>query len=701
MSFQSDVSLEKGPIQRLLIVHLKLAELSTGNPLDESASTEELCEQILYFHSSVSASINPSDTAAAQEETYSYSVEEAIQFTGLCSALYSLPSSIDPVQAQDDHTREIYLDNCCIVFQPLEVEVGTKDIVAVAQIARRPPHLSGSHGGTPSAVGAAILRSHRLFCLLRGGGIHKRLAASTDASSAGDVDNCILYAGMNVLFKLRKQARKIEAKSARLSAPDLEMQDELRTIQAELELLIPTLPIRCLREDLRRHYDAFLGDSAQLATENGASCRCLVQALPVPVALPSGSHLLGSTPSALNASAPQLDLVVQALLENIGTLQGETRPRLFGISTFTQGQLAFTRMLQSDEFSSSTCTVSNETACALMGYLASFRFEMRKQHDRLTNSGSRTPPRLKQPFRPLAALSFGTGVDEARPQDIPMTSEEGFLAPPSLSLLCPSDEGHDFSGCQDDDRVWAPLVDLALCRGDDLPQDLPSVKTRVCLYDYEDLSFLLYILPVTDEEEHDSSYKDLFHKTATQISTALAQIQAPDERQSDGSPLGHRVRMETRHWEQPGREIVFIDRSSQTLVLFSHRIRDANNNNNVSNERSEKKNRFFKSSTQSTQQRNPNFDCRHLLASHLSLDSVLAFEDVMNEVGQNQSAKNRDENRPIEICTFIPEGWMFANADRGHELYVLFDSKLHVTVADVQNAALQIWKELMGGGWTD
>jgi hypothetical protein len=215
---------------------------------------------------------------------------------------------------------------------------------------------------------------------------------------------------------------------------------------------------------------------------------------------------------------------------------------------------------------------------------------------------------------------------------------------------------------------------------------------------------LLYILPVSDEEENDSSYKDLFQKTATQISTTLAGSQAPDEQQSNGSPPRRGMRIETRQWEQPGREIVFIDRSNQMLVLFSHHIRDANNNVS-SNERShnsgkEAMHRFFKTSTKITQQTNPNFDCRHLLASHLSLDSVLAFEDVMDEVCQSQSAENRDENQPIEICTFIPEGWMFANADRGRELYVLFDSKLYVTVADVQTAALQIWEELMGG-WTD
>jgi hypothetical protein len=694
MSFQSDVSLEQAPIQRLLIVHLKLAELSTGKQLDENASTQELCEQILYFHSSTESDPTRSNTTTTQQEKHS-GEEEAIQFTGLCSALYSLPSSIDPVQAKEDHTREIYLDNCCIVFEPLE---SNKDmhIVAVAQIARRPPHLSGSHGGTPSAVGAAIQRSHGLFCLLRGGGIHKRLAAlaasNANADANANAETCI-YDGMDLLFKLRKQARRIEAKSARLSATDKEMEDELQTIQAELESLMTSLPIRSLREDLRIHYDAFLVDLAQLAEENGGPCRCLVQALPAPIALLSGSHVIASPPSALNPNAPQLDHGIQTLLERIGTQQGETLPRLFGISTFARGELLFTRMLQSESF------VSNETACTLMGYLASFRFEMRKQHDRLTNSGGLTPPRTKkQPFRPLAALSFGTGLDEVQPPERPQTSKEGFLAPPSLSLLCPSDEGHDFGGCQDDDRVWAPLIDLPLYSCDDFSHDLPPIQTRVSLYDSEDLSFLLYILPPSDEQESDSSYKDLFHKAATQISTILTQIQASDERQSDGcSPLGHVVQMETRQWEQPtGCEVVFIDRSKQKLVLFSHLNQEADNNSNRNNERS----RFFKSSAQSTQRSNSNFDCRHLLASHLSLDSVLAFEDVMNEVYQNQSAKTREDSRPIEICTFIPGGWIFANADRGRELYVLFDSKLYVTVADVQKAALQIWRELMGG-WTD
>ena len=42
---------QNGTLQRLLIVHKKLAELCTGEQLSEGASEEEFAEQILNFHS--------------------------------------------------------------------------------------------------------------------------------------------------------------------------------------------------------------------------------------------------------------------------------------------------------------------------------------------------------------------------------------------------------------------------------------------------------------------------------------------------------------------------------------------------------------------------------------------------------------------------------------------------------------------------
>jgi len=710
MSFQTDIPLEQGPIQRLLIAHLKLAELFTGgHSLDESASTDELREQILYFYSS-SSSTSSSSNCSSDEMREGYSVEEAIEFTGLCSALYSLPSSlVDPTAhnetttKEEDRAREIVLDNCCFVFEPLEND---PSILAVAQVARRSPHVTASHGGTPSAVGLALQQSHRLFCLLRGGGIHKRLVAC--AAGLANIEE-FKYGGMQRMYQLRKQARKLGDKMAKLSKPNSSMMQELQRVEEELEMLLPKLPIRSLREDLSKHYNSFLGESAQLATENGSPCRCLVQALPPPIALTSRSHLISSSPPILNSNKPNLGQAMDVALECINSSQvGDYCPRLIGISTFAGNQLVFTHTsLQNESF------VSNETACTLMGYLASFRFEMRKQHDRQTKTGVSTPPRFKQPFRPLAALSFSTGLDEAHPQELQAISKEGFLAPPSLSLLSPSDEGHGFSGRHEDDKVWAPLIDLPLGGQPSSSIELSSIKTRVCLYDNEDLSFLLYILPVPGKEENDTSYKDLFHEAAMQILNALWGTHvAEDAQQAVDSSVSHTL-VETRQWEQPGREIIYIDRSDQTLVLFSHRNRDAGDNQEKSNtQQSATKHRFSSplaknssADNRRSQQRAgsdmSSFDCRHLLASRLSLDTCLAFEDVMNEIYQSRNTGGGGKVPPMEICTFLPhQGWVYATADGDRELYVLFDPALFVTVADVQSAAVQLWKELVGG-WID
>jgi hypothetical protein len=88
----------------------------------------------------------------------------------------------------------------------------------------------------------------------------------------------------------------------------------------------------------------------------------------------------------------------------------------------------------------------------------------------------------------------------------------------------------------------------------------------------------------------------------------------------------------------------------------------------------------------------PGFDCRHYLASHFRLDSLLAFADAMNEVAQHgrTNSKSSNEGGAFEMCSSLPQGWMLAMAVGSRELYVLFDSSLYVTINDVQNAAARI-----------
>ena len=105
-------------------------------------------------------------------------------------------------------------------------------------------------------------------------------------------------------------------------------------------------------------------------------------------------------------------------------------------------------------------------------------------------------------------------------------------------------------------------------------------------------------------------------------------------------------------------------------------------------------------------------DCRHRLTSHLPLDIVLAFDDMMNEVRKVREGKqiadshrilrwppspsNSNDDRCVELCTCMRQGWIYAFTQNEHELYAFFDASIYVTVADVQSAALRIRKRLFG-----
>ena len=76
---------ERSFVQRLLIYYPDLPKICEAT-IDESSSFEELAEKILYFHSGRSFNFEDSDTCE-------YATEEAVQFMGLCEALYAFPSA--------------------------------------------------------------------------------------------------------------------------------------------------------------------------------------------------------------------------------------------------------------------------------------------------------------------------------------------------------------------------------------------------------------------------------------------------------------------------------------------------------------------------------------------------------------------------------------------------------------------------------
>jgi hypothetical protein len=216
------------PIQRILLFHTKLYERSferrqsdtsnadahsNSNPtLGENASIEELSESILYYHQDRRAfqrqqlkerrrgnnnidddNNNNSNGGGASGDyptvtTAATMMTEAVQFLGLCTALYSLPSVLDDVDDDDDNendkqkenqtedgkiisvpfdetstkvqtedddddeTQAIYLSRSMLIFVPLETSSSSgskkknKDILAVIQVARLYPNNDGGDG---------------------------------------------------------------------------------------------------------------------------------------------------------------------------------------------------------------------------------------------------------------------------------------------------------------------------------------------------------------------------------------------------------------------------------------------------------------------------------------------------------------------------------------------------------------------------
>jgi len=176
------------PIQRILIARLDLYEIcNNGKSLGENASLEEISEEILFYHRGIPIGL----TVGQEDEDWNLTpaisnggcLEEAVNFLGLCKALFTLPSSLNTshesgrndhesdgsrvdseIDSEDDRTTSIYFGNSILVFVPLE---STLDVVAVVQVSRLYQNgmKSDTGSGNPLAISASIERTHRLFCI--------------------------------------------------------------------------------------------------------------------------------------------------------------------------------------------------------------------------------------------------------------------------------------------------------------------------------------------------------------------------------------------------------------------------------------------------------------------------------------------------------------------------------------------------------
>jgi len=799
-------------------------------------------------------------SSSSSSSSSSRLMEEAVGFLGLCKALYTLPAALKTSRQNDDdnddrnnggHNEDdndtndgkievdvdvdididvdeedkatsVYFGNSLLVFVPLESSSSTPGlgtgigIVAMVQVSRlyqngtkiksdttitRP---TGS--GNYLAISASIERTHRLFCVLRGGGIDRRLKANeteaettttaatttatttTTPSTIWEHNNCP-YRGMNKLFGLLRDIRKNKNKLLRFRLAgvgvgvgdshhsnnlDREQAKELNRDTTELRkkvgALRKSLPIQSLRRDLESHYDEYLGHFLEVCIRNGGAGRCLVEMIPPPIAQDSGSHTFQSLPCPIEPglSFKSLEQSILQILQNhsresLNENKSESEPSLLGIAIFKSGQLLYS-LSNSEQHD-----LSNDTAILLMEYMASYRTKMSHAalsavNKNLASSSSSSVPELQPGLLERLTLHLGPMVADEPPvvrkavlgewEDTPVSnnpivgedmhgrgrSRGRFVLTPPSFMLGASDQTYslDYYG-NSAQGVWAPRVYLPLANsaenssegrqggGGVLSGNHLSSHQHMVLFEFQEFSFLIFVdlraspTSPTSTEAELSGTKLLLTKLEEELSEAIVHAFHNESRACPSLELESATNCTNN---EPGQNIVFLDRSKQRMVLMLDpnvpSSRDSKKRTSIGNKHKKQTTRRFMglgpkkkgSATLSPAASHRSttlewsawgLDCRHLLASRLPLDVCLAFDDMINEVTRRRDAQRanasslssnygngNDYPSIIELCTCMPHGWVYAFATQEKEFYVFFDSSIYVTVADVQSAALRI-----------
>ena len=739
------------PIQRILIAHLNLYALcGNGKSLGENASLEEISEEIFYYHKG-----NPVGLIDGEDEEWNLTpvvsksdcLEEAVSFLGLCKALHALPSSLiashrsgkveckngsdtpgNETDVKNEKSNSIYFGNSVLVFVPLE---STPDLVAFVQVSRLYQNgiKSDTGSGNPLAISAAIERTHRLFCLLCGGGILHRLNETSCQNR--DLINSPRYAGMKKLYGLLKEIRKqkeslmILGNSSTSSLDKEEITRHLEKLESEVKSCRRSLPIQSIRRELDSHYNEFLSQFLEVCIRNGGAGRCLVEMMPIPIAENSESHIFQLLPSKLEQRC--LESLEESILQAVSSCSlNEKGPELLGIAVFTNS-----RLLHSYS-KSKRVDFSNDTLNLLMAYMASYRSKMRyatistsspgPQQGLLKRLAFHLGPMVDRTSDHITLQQSCKDSDSSIDMDHERTHRRGrFLPPPPPFMLGASYQM--FSFCYDNNRLdaWAPRVhfpctsDLSSSSQDTFASD-PKVAHMV-VFEFRGFSFLIFIdlsskeIPGSSKLEQVSS---LLMKLERMLSESISQTYNDESfyETSSESIIDFKF--------GPGQNAIFVEKPKERMVLLMDQNPQAPQCNRTKraafgDDKKDYKHPFMKfglkRKTDATQLQASHhrfsaaewsafgLDCRHLLASRLPLDVCLAFDDMITDIGyvkhiENLASKEEEDEglsaSLLELCTCMSYGWIYALATREKEIYVFFDSSIYVTIADVQSEVLRI-----------
>lgn len=664
--------------------------------MGEGASIQEISEQILYYHRDPKWSTSDSTIGPPTPRTKHSWTEEAVQFLGLSSALYTLPSSLGIGDLVEERTKQIFFGKSTLVFVALE---SSAEILAVVQVSRLYQNGSKSDnaGGNPLAVRASVERCHSLFCLLRGGGICTRLGPSTKL--------------MGELYRLLKKIRQEKDQYLKSSTKSNENDDDkfnekIAKLQGEVKAMRMRLPIQSIRRDLDAHYKEYLAYQGLAMARNGGTGRCLVETIPEPIVCSNGrraTHCLWP----MMSDDTSISLATRKLLDDSTQSSGDTIS-LIGISTFYYGQLAHVHWSEVSIVSkldertniSGSITTNNDQLHGVMHYMASYCARMSQlQSSKHDLNSSHCQLGIKN-----IALSFGessSGHSSAKNENSASTpSIHGRFFPPPPQFMLNTIEEPSFIQISCNQQAWALKVHLTahICC-EEFTKDIPYAMHTVA-FQVEEYIFLLFF---------DARCQSGASETLLGLASKLKELVLRAETDAQGEDSRQRNDVAMELTTEPGQDVIIVNRELNKLYLYSDRKspiqKDKKKSSgpprrifgfmNKSHSNSGDSDRVNNQAIQ-LEWTNLGLDSRHLLASHLHLDTILAFDDMMNEIARRRrsaATQGRDSIDMVELCTCMPLGWIYAFATGKMELYAFFDSSIYVTVADVQSAASKIQEQ--------
>ena len=514
-------------------------------------------------------------------------------------------------------------------------------------------------------------------------------------------------------------------------ANDFGLHDCDRRIQTLLNLL----PITKIRKDLVQVYDDWLYRLQGVCEiMRGGAGRCLVEMVPPPICRGLGS----SAENPVRGQHPPLSpnaFVCLAASEFMKSLMHEDVPklkghdgRLFGMSLLYEDRLVLSQFLPSDKSNHGQGDISPEILYLIAEH---FRSSQKEKIDEVTSDEQEGTTQNAPLGRWMSNLSLGAAKNDATEEVKKSTTtrgqdgnpaQAGFLPPP------PSSEDESLYVRSMKKRVWLPRVYMpcSLKGYDD------KTETYVAMFEGQELAFLLFFsMPIGGGEDGllakmadelqpfrkavnnaSQAFADMLTFLAVELSEFCQTYSSRDEADSSYDNMApiKEINSNSVFPGEPGMDIIYIDRDEGSFVLLSQHDLSSNDFKRIANQGDD---------DATTNGRKPKFglfgigqkpkettadqtipcrpsqysnllDCRHKLAAYLPLDVMLAFDDMFNEVGRLQRQRNDAENKSIELCTFLTQGWVYARAFCNVELYILLDTSKFVTINDVLKACQRV-----------